>query len=308
MIAFHRAAICDKARYESYLMACPERGCEYSFANIFLWGRQEIAFIHDCVVFFSHYYGRTVYPFPIGPGDKRAALEEILADSRERGIPCRITGMTEADRADLESWFPDQFSIRPARDSFDYVYAIDALADLKGKKLQKKRNHFNRFRTQHPDYRVEPLSCANVELARHMVNDWYQARMKADPQGNYLLENIAMAKAFRYFGELKMEGLVLLEGDAVLAVTMGSRLSEDTFDIHFEKAREDVDSAYPAINCEFARHLRLKYPQVRFLDREDDMGLEGLRKAKLSYYPHHLAEKCWAYEKEDIYDDQETPF
>lgn len=89
---------------------------------------------------------------------------------------------------------------------------------------------------------------------------------------------------------------------------MGSRLSEDTFDIHFEKAREDVDGAYPAINCEFARHLRLKYPQVRFLDREDDMGLEGLRKAKLSYYPHHLTEKCWAYEKEDIYDDQGTPF
>ena len=78
MIAFHRAAICDKARYESYLMACPERGCEYSFANLFLWGRQEIAFIHDCVVFFSHYYGRTVYPFPIGSGDKQAAIETIV--------------------------------------------------------------------------------------------------------------------------------------------------------------------------------------------------------------------------------------
>ena len=70
-----------------------------------------------------------------------------------------------------------------------------------------------------------------------------------------------------------------------------------------EKALEDVDGAYTAVNCEFARYLRLKYPQVRFLDREDDLGLEGLRKAKLSYYPHHLAEKCWAYEKEDIYED-----
>lgn len=303
MIAFHRAAICDKARYESYLMACPERGCEYSFANLFLWGRQEIAFIHDCVVFFSHYYGRTVYPFPIGPGDKRAALEEILADSRERGIPCRITGMTEADRADLEAWFPDQFSIRPARDSFDYVYAIDALADLKGKKLQKKRNHFNRFQAARPNYRVEPICCENLARVQHMINDWYVARRKSDPQGDYLLESLALAKAFRHFDALEMEGLALLDGDDVLAVTMGSRMSPNTFDIHFEKAREEAEGAYPAINCEFARYLRLKYPEVKYLNREDDIGLEGLRKAKLSYYPDHLVEKYHACLTEDIYED-----
>ena len=71
-------------------------------------------------------------------------------------------------------------------------------------------------------------------------------------------------------------------------------------DVHFEKAREDVDGAYNAVNCEFARYLRLKYPQVRFLNREEDMGLEGLRKAKLSYQPHHMVEKFWAYNAEDI--------
>jgi len=84
---------------------------------------------------------------------------------------------------------------------------------------------------------------------------------------------------------------------------MGSRMANDTFDIHFEKAREDVDGAYPTVNCEFARYLRLKYPDVRFLDREDDMGLEGLRRAKLSYNPHHLVGKHWAYRKEDLSDD-----
>ena len=308
MIQFHKLTAAQKEQYEEILFSVPQRSCEYAFANLFLWGRQQVAFLHGCVAFFSHFNGKSVYPYPIGKGDKRKVVQLVLEDARERGIPCRFTGMNEEDMAQLENWFPGRFIFNCDRDSFDYVYEIHTLADLKGKKLQKKRNHVNRFRAQHPDYRVEPLSCANIDRARHMVNDWYQARMKADPQGNYLLENIAMAKAFRYFEELEMEGLVLLEGDAVLAVTMGSRLSEDTFDIHFEKAREDVDGAYPAINCEFARHLRLKYPQVRFLDREDDMGLEGLRKAKLSYYPHHLAEKCWAYEKEDIYDDQETPF
>lgn len=303
MIPFHRTTIADKAPYEEHLLSSAERGCEYSFANKVLWGRQEIAFLHGCVAFFSHFYGKTVYSFPIGSGDKRAVLEAIIADSRERGIPCRITGMTESDKSELENWFPDRFRIRADRDSFDYVYAIDALADLRGKKLQKKRNHFNRFQANHPDYRVEPIHCGNLTRVQHMVNDWYVSRRKSDPDGDYLLESLAMAKAFRHFDELDMEGLVLLDGDEVLAVTMGSRMSENTFDIHFEKARDDVDGAYPAINCEFARHLRLKYPDVKFLNREDDVGLEGLRKAKLSYYPDHMVEKYKALLAEDFYED-----
>ena len=303
MIAFHRASMDDKALYEKILHAAPERGCEYSFANLFLWGRQENAFIHGCVAYFSHFFGCSVYPFPIGDGDKRAVLAEIIADAKERGIPCRITGMTEADREDLERWFPGRFQIRIARDSFDYVYAIDTLADLKGKKLQKKRNHFNRFQAARPDYRVEPINCENIARVQHMVNDWYVARRKSDPDGDYLLESLAMAKAFRHYDALQMEGLALLDGDEILAVTMGSRLSENTFDIHFEKARENADGAYPAINCEFARYLRLKYPDVKFLNREDDMGLEGLRKAKLSYYPDHMVEKYKALLMEDIYED-----
>ena len=303
MIQFHRAALCDKARYDAYLLSAPERGCEYSFANIFLWGRQEIAFIHDCVVFFSHFNGRSLYPYPIGPGDRRAALEDILADARERGIPCRITGMTETDRAELESWFPDIFEIRVARDSFDYIYTVDALADLRGRKYQKKRNHFNRFQSEHPDYRVESIDCGNLARVQHMVNDWYVNRRREDPQGDYLLESLAMARAFRSFDALEMEGLALLDGDEVLAVTMGSRMSPDMVDVHFEKAREDVPGAYNAINCCFARHIRLKHPEIRFLNREDDVGIEGLRKAKLDYHPDHLIEKCWACLREDIYED-----
>ena len=303
MISFHRVCLEDKPLYDSILMTCPERGCEYSFANLFLWGRQEIAFLDDCVVFFSHFFGRSVYPYPIGSGDKRAALEAILADSRQRGIPCRITGMTELDRQELEDLFPDRFSIRPARDSFDYVYTVDALADLKGKKLQKKRNHVNRFRTEHPDYRVEPICCKNVSRIQHMVNDWYVSRKLSDPEGDYFLESLAMAKAFRHYDALNMEGIALLEGDRVLAVTMGSLMTPDMMDVHFEKAVEDVPGAYNTVNAEFARHIRLKFPEVRFLNREDDMGLEGLRTAKLSYLPDHMIEKYQACLMEDIYED-----
>lgn len=303
MIEFHRISLADKAAYEQMLLSAPERGCEYSFANLFLWGRQEVAFIHGCVAFFSHFFGKTVYPYPIGSGDKKAVIEEILKDAKERGIPCRISGITNADREELEALFPGKFHIRANRDGFDYVYAIDTLADLRGKKMQKKRNHFNRFQAGHPNYQVLPLDCKTIGAAQHMVNDWYLKRVHDNPEGDYLLENIAMVRAFRNYDALHMEGIALMDGGEILAVTMGSRLNRNTFDIHFEKARGDVEGAYNAVNCEFARYLRLKYPDVQFLNREDDMGIEGLRKAKLSYHPDHMVEKHFAYLTEEIYED-----
>ena len=303
MIQFGRMTLAQKDAYNSILFSQPTRGCEYSFANLYFWGRQQVAFLHDCVAVFSHFYGKSVYPYPIGSGDKKAVLEAIIQDSRKRGIPCRITGMTEDDRKELETLFPDKFHIRSVRDSFDYVYDINDLADLRGRKFQKKRNHVNRFRAEHPDFEVVPLTSCNLSAAQLMVDDWYRQRMQTDPEGNYLLENLALARCFQNFGGLGMEGIMLKEGDRVIAMTMGSRMSGDTFDIHFEKAREDVDGAYAAVNCEFARYLRLKYPDVLYLNREDDLGLEGLRKAKLSYNPHHLVEKYWAYLAEDLSDD-----
>ena len=102
---------------------------------------------------------------------------------------------------------------------------------------------------------------------------------------------------------LGMDGLVLLGGGQVLAVTLASRLSADTMDVHFEKARVDAGATYTAINCEFAGYIRGKYPEIRFLNREEDMGLEGLRRAKESYHPHHRVKKCWACLLEDCYDD-----
>lgn len=303
MIDFHRLKLSQKQQYNEMLFSEPELGCEYSFSNKFLWGLQRVAFQQGCVAFFSHYDGRSVYPYPIGSGDRKAVLEEIILDAHERGIPCRITGMTEAHKQELERLFPDRFVIRADRDFFDYVYAVDDLADLRGRKFQKKRNHFNRFRAENPDYEVRELNRCNMHQALRMVDDWYRVRMKADPQGNYLLENLAMGRVFQNYEALGMEGIMLLCKGEVVALTMGSRLHPDTFDIHFEKAREDVDGAYNAVNCEFARYLRMKYPEVKFLNREDDMGLEGLRKAKLSYNPHHLVEKYWACLKEDIYGD-----
>ena len=300
MIDFHRPSPEDREQYNRMLMAAQPRGCEYSFANVCLWGRQQIAWVHDCAAFFSHYNGRSLYPYPIGNGDRRAVIEDLIRDAEERGIPCRLACMCPQDVEELESWFPGRFTLRPLRDTQDYVYSVDDLADLKGRKFQRKRNHMNRFRLDHPDCHTEPITPENLEEVKALVARWYADRAVTDPDGDYVLEKIALERAFCHYEGLGLEGIALREKGELIAMTMASPMGPDTWDVHFEKAREDVAEAYAAVNCEFARYMRQTHPELRFLDREDDMGLEGLRKAKLSYNPHHMVEKFWAFLGEDI--------
>lgn len=302
MIAFRRITPEDRALFESRLPDGVRRGCDFTFANLYLWGRQSLALVHEHIVLFSQFSRRSVYPYPIGNGDKKSVLDAIIADAEARGIPCRITGLDPAAKQTLESLYPGRFRFHCDEGAFDYVYAINDLADLKGKKYQSKRNHINRFRDTWPDHAVQPLSEENLPAVRHMVQQWYEERLQTDPNGDYHMEQAALEKAFRDFRALNMEGLVLLVNGAVVAMTLASPISEDTFDVHFEKALAGINGAYAVINCEFARYIREKYPQIQYLDREEDLGLEGLRKAKQSYHPHHLIEKCWACLLEDGYE------
>ncbi len=303
MIEFHKPDPARKEEYEAYLQANGERGCEYSFVNLYLWGRQKAAFLHGQLVFFSQFNRRSVYLFPVGTGDKKPALDAVMADARARGIPCRLAGLTHDDCALLEQLYPGKLQYHFDRDSFDYVYDINDLADLKGRKLQKKRNHLNRFRAAYPDHTLEPITDENIGEVRALVDKWYALRLAENPHGDYQLEQEAIGKALGKRALLGLEGLLLrVEGEPV-AMTLGSRLNKDTFDIHFEKALDVADGAYAAINNGFAGYLREKYPEVLWLNREDDMGIEGLRKAKLSYNPSRMVEKSWALLLEESYGD-----
>lgn len=292
----------DKEIYEKFLMADGERGCECSFANLYMWGRQKLAYVGNQAVVFAQFNRRSVYPYPIGAGDKKEALDAIVKDAEERGISCRITGLNAEAKETLSALYPDRFKFHCDRDSFDYVYGIDDLAELKGKKYQKKRHHFNRFCANNPEYSVEAVSDSNIDKVAEMINSWYDAKLNENPDSDFQMEQVAIAKALRDYKALGLEGLALAVDGKIAAVTFGSKMSGDTFDVHFEKAVAEVDGAYAAINCEFARHIRAKYPEIKFLDREEDMGIEGLRKAKESYYPHHLVEKCWAHLTEEGYE------
>jgi len=293
MIHFHKLEPQDKARYAPYLKHGAHRGCSYGFTNLYLWGRQRVAIVHNHLALFSHFDGHSMYPFPMGEGDVKPVLDAIIADSHERGIPCRITGLTEKEKAILEQTYPGQFRYHCDRNSFDYVYDINDLADLKGRKFQQKRNHVNKFEAAHPDWEVRPLDESNLEECKALTDRWYQRRQEEDPHLDLLMEQEALRRAYHCYRELELEGLALYVEGRMVAMTMGSFLSEDTMDIHFEKADVDVQGAYAAINRAFARYLREKYPNVQFLNREDDTGKPGLRQAKLSYNPHHMVEKCW---------------
>ena len=160
----------------------------------------------------------------------------------------------------------------------------------------------NRFAENYSEYKTEPISSANISYAQDFTNEWYEKRIEENPEADYMMEKAAIEKAFRHYSDIALDGLIITHGGEILALTMGSAISDDTVDVHFEKARADINGAYTAINYEFARFIREKYDNIKYLNREEDMGIEGLRKAKESYKPHHMIEKCWAHLLEDGYD------
>ncbi len=300
MIDFKHISVDDREEYEKLLFTdTAGRGCEFSFANLYLWGRQTIARTHGCILMFSQFDRRSVYPFPLGDGDVKSALDAIIADSRERGIPCRITGIRPEQRELIEKCFPGKFRFHTDRGSYDYVYSIDNLAELAGKKYDGKRNHINKFKKKYSEYLLEPINADNIALAEEMAHEWYKEKLSVNPDSDFHMEKAALSRALRDYEALGLEGLLLVLDGKVIALTMASRLSPDTFDVHFEKALTGYDGAYAMINCEFAKYIKEKHPEIEYLDREEDMGLEGLRRAKESYHPHHLVEKCWACLLED---------
>ena len=301
MIDFQRLSLQDRQRIFDCFKEAQREGCEYSFVNLYLWGKQLGAWVGEHFVVFSHYMGHSVYLFPSGKGDVIPVLWEMEKDAKERGIPFRMTALTEEDCQKIEEAFPRRHQFVPDRDGCDYLYEIDHLADLKGKPYQQKRNHINRFLEAAPQWRVEEIGQENIQLCRELLDKWYAHHLELDPKMDYHLERRAVERALRDYEHLGLDGLILFANEQAVAMTIGSPLSDTVFDIHFEKALGEIQGDYAMINRTFARFLREKYPNLEYLNREDDMGLPGLRKAKLSYHPDKMVEQYRCFMKEDLY-------
>lgn len=285
------------------LAAEGEMGCEYNFDNIYLWSRaypQKLARLEDRLLVRIQGSLGTCYLYPAGSGPLGPALDALSQDAAAHGAPLTLVCVTAAQRQALEGQFPGRFSWLEDRDGWDYLYDVNRLADLPGKKLHAKRNHIHRFDEQFPDWMFEPITPANIPECLDLERAWSARRERTEPEaGEESLseETIAVIEALYQMGPLALEGGLIRARGRPVAFSLGSLTTPECFDVHFEKADGDIQGAYAVINREMARMVRQRHPQVRWLNREDDLGLEGLRKAKLSYYPDLLLEKFTAREE-----------
>ena len=279
--------------------------CNYSFPVLYCWQDAyhfKLARAGDRLAVRLRSSLGHAYLWPVGRGDPRPALEAVAADAAAHGEPLRLIALTLYHRNWLADAFPGRFAFAETRDGFDYLYRTDRLADLPGKKLHAKRNHIHRLDDACPGWSWAPMTPEDVPACAAMDRLWHQdalARESGDGLTSLEEDHAAMSLALAHREAMGLEGVVLRWQGEVLAFALGAPLTETIFDVHFERARGDIQGTYAAVNRSFARYVREAHPGIRYLDREDDMGLPGLRKAKLSYYPDYLEENYCAVEAAD---------
>ena len=300
MDTFKRPELSDRQWVVDLLAKEGSRACEHNFASIYLWATaypQKIARVGDRLLVEMLGGPGLSHLFPMGAGPLAPALDAAKADAEAHGVPFTLICLTAEQKAQLEAEFPGRFVFREDRDGFDYIYTIDKLADLSGKKLHAKRNHISRFCDQFPDWMFEPIGPDNIADCLDMEEKWYAEQVADDrADANLGHEKDAVETALHHMDELGVSGGLIRAEGRVLAFSMGSMTTADCYNVHFEKAYGEIQGAYAVINREMARWVRSTHPEVAYFNREDDMGLEGLRKAKLSYYPDILLEKFSARE------------
>jgi len=296
MIEFQSPTPADRGWVLPLVEASGAMGSESNFNNMYLWHRmygQELAWFGDRLLVRIKGEQGHRYLFPYGIGELLPALEALAEDAAAHGGKLHFICLSREQKEQLEEVWPGRFEYDCEwdRDSWDYIYDVNKLADLAGKKLHSKRNHIHRFDEQFPDWMAEPITDENVGDCVAMEREWAAARDHDDTLSE---ETISILEALYLRDELGLEGVLIRAGGRVVAFSMGSFTNPECFDVHYEKAFGDIQGSYAVVNREMARMIRARHPQVKWFNREDDLGLEGLRKAKLSYYPDILLEKCSA--------------
>ena len=293
-IAFKKIELEDRELIDRYLEKKTYRSCELIFPNIYLWSRKyptDFAVVEDALVFRGYSdEGETSVTFPAGePEQAHKAMDALIEWFEGHGDALRMHLVQRQEFELLDGWYPGKFQIAYDRDSADYVYETEKLTTLAGKKLHGKRNHINKFIESNPDWVYESIQEGNAEECFQMALKWRgEAGCEEDEEKR--AEMCVTLNALRLFGELKLRGGLLRarpEGE-VIAFTIGEPLNSDTFVVHIEKAFAEIQGAYPMINQQFVTHEAQDY---QYVNREEDTGAEGLRKAKLSYHPAFLVEK-----------------
>jgi len=298
MIDFKEIQISDKEWITDILRKANYQGCDYSFANLYMWrspSKIKVAKVNEflCIMGQTQLEEGTVYVYPAGTGEIRPVIEMLLEDAKKRNIRFQLRAAGKEQANYLEELFPGRFITESIRGEWDYLYLVENLSHLSGKKYHGKRNHIARFKDQN-DWSYERITEKNLSECMEMNAIWCETYKCAEVEGKRK-EQYALKEAAANYTELGLEGGLLRKDGKVVAFTIGEPLNDSTYVVHIEKAFGEIQGAYPMINQQFVLDRMQNY---RYVNREEDMGEEGLRKAKLSYKPDLLLKKYTLISKE----------
>lgn len=287
---FTSLQIVDKGLLYKMLWKLQPVTSELTFTNLFIWREHygtRWAQYKDWLLFICEPPDSAPFALPpIGPSPR---LEPALAIldwlAKEKKLPNPSIERVDKALAD-ELQGQNRLSVTPAREHFDYVYLTQELIKLEGRKFHAKKNHVNKF-TNTYEFVYEPLREEHAEQCLQMMNRWCTLKKCSEDMG-LSGEWAAIKEAFENFQALEIQGGIIRINGKVEAFSLGEMLNENTAVIHIEKANPDFEGIYAAMNQQFCEHA---WNGTLYINREQDMGIQGLRQAKISYNPEHFEEK-----------------
>lgn len=295
MFDFRKISFEDKEWITKCLAVSDFRGAEYCFANNMAWQRlNDTVVTHqgDFYISCSFEDGQPYFTFPAGvkidaEGKEKyiRLFDELKEYVSAQGKPLIVSSVTDDNLSWIKEYYGDKIICEYDRDSSDYIYIASDLIELKGKKYHGKRNHIKRFMDEPWEYRE--LTDKEIDSCIEFSAEFYNKNDNADDP-SAVVEQYAIDLFLTNMDRLGLKGAVLYRNDKMTGFTVGEQINSDTFVVHIEKALADVQGAYPMLCSQFASH---NAKGLSFINREEDLGIEGLRKSKLSYNPAFLLNK-----------------
>ena len=282
-MTFHQLTPSDSEAMQAVTLSSGRRNCNYTFANLVgwqFWYYTEVCVLENAVVLRYTFDGQRAYMVCTSEELSSELIEALFDDSNG---DLTLIGLEDSQVVQLSTVkSPFSISVEPVRDQYDYIYRRADLATLHGRHLDAKRNHIRRFRAEHPDFEYRPLTPEAFDECRRLTEIWQEEK---DASDTIDVEKQVMETIFSNWDALGMIGGSIFVDGRMVAFTYGSAVTTDTLDVCVEKADRHVEGAFAIINQQFAEHLPEQYI---YLNREEDMGIPGLRQAKLSYHPEIL--------------------
>ncbi|MBQ8741542.1 MAG: DUF2156 domain-containing protein [Clostridia bacterium] len=291
---FKKITLDDTELLNNFLRHTDELTCELSFVNLLLWQPlyNNCYCIEDGILYLKS-YDEDIVTYSLPFGDMQKGIKKIIEHC---GNPYPDIWAQEGPRfKQFKAIYGEYYDIIESRNEFDYIYNSTDLINLSGKKYHSKRNHISAFSKQFC-WHYEDITSENISAVKKCADIWYaQSADRMDDELKNEMQGVSLMLDNMTALDIK-GGAIVIDGE-VVAFTLGSPINQSIYNIHIEKAIKGYETAYTVINREFAsRHAK----DYKYINREDDLGIEGLRKSKLSYHPEIILPKYICTKKEDI--------